>query len=178
MKPKTLTTHDLKLRGWTPAMIRDLLGPHDATRPSEMRVGSRNRVVDAQVKLYREDRVITAESTEKFARHQEAARARQDAAEKAQATKEAKHATLVAEYLATPLGLEAHPDAATMTQDELYEYHADLRFRPELELRRMLRPLAGHEAMKVEGQRHNAYLKALYALYDWERPAWMKEAEV
>lgn len=175
MKPKRLTTHDLKERGWTPAMIRDLLGPHDATRPSEMRVGSRNRRVEADVKLYDEERVLKAESTEKFARHQGAARARQDAAEKAQATRAAQQDEAVAEYLAAPFGLERHPDAEQMTKDELYQHHRDATFASELRLGRLLHKLPRAKAREAEGRRWNAYLFALYDLYGWEYLGWMKE---
>lgn len=174
-KTKRLTTFDLKQRGWTPAMIRDLLGQPDATRPSELRVGSRSRRVDAQVKLYNEDRVVIAESTEKFARHQEAARARQDAAEKALATREAQHDQAVAEYLAAPFGLERHPNTDGMTQGELYQHHRNETFESELRLGSLLCKVPRAKARAAEGKRWNAYLFALYDLYGWEYQPWMKE---
>lgn len=175
-KPKRLTTQQLKERGWTPAMIRDLLGPHDATRPSELRVGRRNRLVEAEVKLYNEDRVIQAESTEKFARHQEVARARQDAAEKAQAAKEAGYQQTIKEFLAAPIeGLSRHPNADNMSQNELSEYHARLWFAPELRLARMIRGLPRKLEWQAEGERHKLRLRALYDLYGWPWQDWMKE---
>lgn len=175
---RRLTTHDLKERGWTPAMIRDLLGPHDAIRRSELRVGSRSRRVDAEVKLYNEERVLAAESTERFARHQEAARVRQDAAEKAQATKGAGHQRLIDEYLAAPFfGLERHPEAASLSQSDLRTHHGHAWFMHEHELDQMLRPLPRLLKQKAAGQRHTLRLLALYDLYGWEYLGWMKDAK-
>lgn len=83
-------THALKERGWTPAMIRDLLGPHDRERDNDLRVGRSNRRVDAPVKLYAQERVLAAEATEKFAALQERAREAQNRASTAAATHKAK----------------------------------------------------------------------------------------
>jgi len=66
MKPPTWSTHELRVRGWTPAMIRDLLGKHDCERASDLRVGSRDRLAGGTVKLYRQDRVEQAETTQAF----------------------------------------------------------------------------------------------------------------
>ncbi|MCD0155821.1 hypothetical protein IHN57_00955, partial [Deinococcus sp. 6GRE01] len=54
---KHLSTHDLRERGWTPAMIRHLLVTHDRERANELRVGRRDRRLESAVRLYREDRV-------------------------------------------------------------------------------------------------------------------------
>ena len=96
---RRLTPHDLKARGWTPAMIRDLLGSPDATRPTDLLVGTRNRRVDGTVKLYDEARVTQAETTEAFARAQTAARVRQDTAEKAQAARQERTESQITTYV-------------------------------------------------------------------------------
>ncbi|WP_084474451.1 hypothetical protein [Deinococcus pimensis] len=82
-----LSTHDLKQRGWTPTLIRDFLGAHDATRPNLMRLGSRRRL--PPVKLYDEERVRDAESTEDFLVAQGRAMDARDRAEQAQRTRRA-----------------------------------------------------------------------------------------
>lgn len=82
-----LSTHDLKMRGWTPALIRDFLRTHDATRPNLMRFGSRRRM--PPVKLYDEERVRDAESDEEFLIAQGRAMDARDRAERASRTRRA-----------------------------------------------------------------------------------------
>lgn len=89
-----LSTFDLKGRGWTPAMIRDLLGPHDATRPNQMRFGRRKGRA-APVKLYRRDRVDDTESTEGFLVAQHRAMEARERAERAADTRRANQATRI-----------------------------------------------------------------------------------
>ena len=88
-----LSTHELKQRGWTPALIRDFLGRHDATRPNQMRLGSRRRL--PPVKLYLQDRVDEVESTEEFLVAQGRAMEARDRAERATLTRQANRAAQV-----------------------------------------------------------------------------------
>lgn len=84
MKEKFLATHDLKSRGWTTSMIQKLLPRHDKTRPNELD----SRYGD--VKLYRESRVLAAESTGAFAELIGKAVEAQERGSKAQQTREQK----------------------------------------------------------------------------------------
>ncbi|AFZ67676.1 hypothetical protein [Deinococcus peraridilitoris] len=80
-----LSTHELKQRGWTATLVRDFLGPHDATRPNLMRLGSRRRL--PPVKLYRRERVDEVESEEDFLVAQGRAMDARDRAERARASR-------------------------------------------------------------------------------------------
>lgn len=112
MNPPILSPFQLKERGWTPAMIRDLLGPYDCERDSELRVGSWDRLTDGIVKLYLEERVVQAETTAAFAVARDRARMRQDTAAKAAATRQARQNEQVAQHLAVPAPvLQPHPQA-------------------------------------------------------------------
>ena len=101
-------------------MIRDPLGLHDRERANEMRVGGRARTLDAQVKLYLQERVEYVETTKKFAQAQECARAAQDAASKSAETRaaniEAIIRGLIEDYLPdlTPPEDVAEPDRHTL----------------------------------------------------------------
>lgn len=152
-------------------MIRDLLGPHDATRPSEMRVGNRNRRVEAEVKLYDEERVQQAETTEAFARHQEAARARQDAAEKAQATRRARIEAQITAYveayrpnISPPIG-SAHPGNLNHWQANLCGLDA-FRFSPEADA--LLDGLRGQDRRDAENRLYNKHRAAFHATFGTE----------
>lgn len=104
-----LSTFDLKGRGWTPAMIRDLLGPHDAARPNQMRFG-RRKARAAPVKLYLRERVDDTESTEAFLVAQGRAMDARERAERASATRSANQAARLAALTAQfDLEIEAQP---------------------------------------------------------------------
>ena len=60
-KSKRVTLSTVKKRGWTDAMVREVLGDPDATAPNP-----HYRSVGAPMRLYYLDRVIAAESTEEF----------------------------------------------------------------------------------------------------------------
>lgn len=62
------STFDLKLRGWTPTMIRKLLPDHDAEKANYMRIQGRNgsRPLEHPVKLYDQDRIKHLEDSEEF----------------------------------------------------------------------------------------------------------------
>ncbi|THF70475.1 hypothetical protein E7T06_07150 [Deinococcus sp. Arct2-2] len=167
-KPPTLTTQQLKERGWTPAMIRDLLGKHDRVRQNEMRVGSRNRPVDAPVKLYLEERVLKTESTGQFARAQDVARIRQDSANQAAETRKAQNTEAVRAYVDgfTPQ-ITGHPNAATMTHDELWRHHLDALFDWEMK-HSLPRGLSKQERRDASTAIYAKYRAAVYAAYGWE----------
>lgn len=124
MNPPVLSPFELKERGWTPAMIRDLLGTHDHERKSELRMGNRDRLTDGIVKLYLEERVVQAETTEAFAVAQDRARIRQGTAAKATQTRQANHAAQVARYDALPAPvLQPHPEANQLLGHQLWTHH-------------------------------------------------------
>lgn len=121
-RPPTFSTQELKERGWTAAMIRDLLGPHDRERPNELRVGRRNRTVDAPVKLYLQARVITAESTERYARAEERARTAQDAAQKGAEARKARIEAEIDAYIASYTPTPVRPDGwQTLSEQQRWD---------------------------------------------------------
>ncbi|WP_019586696.1 hypothetical protein [Deinococcus apachensis] len=165
-KRPTYSTQELKERGWTPAMIRDLLGQHDAERPNEMRVGRRDRRLDAPMKLYFRDRVEHAEMSEVFARAQERARVAQDRAGKAQETRQARVEKQVAEYVeAYNLTLTPHPDAAGMTDHDPWRHHLSDLYQWELDHSHLLNGVRGKQRRDAENaafEKHQAVVHALY----------------
>jgi hypothetical protein len=94
-----LSVKDLKSRGWSPTMIRTLLGAHDHERTTN-RLG---RGMDKPARLYREDRVVNLEATEEFARARERAEAHRAAMVKAKQTRQAWQDEMVARYEALSL---------------------------------------------------------------------------
>jgi len=168
MKPPTLSTQQLKERGWTPAMIRELLGKHDRERPNEMRVGSRSRRVDAPVKLYLEERVVKAESTAAFARAQDAARVRQDSASQAAETRKAQQAAAVQAHIDgfTP-SITPHPDASLMTRQELWKHHLDEYYRWQFD-HELPRGLSRKDRQAADTALYTKHRAAVYAAYGWE----------
>ncbi len=167
-KPKALSTQELKERGWTPAMIRDLLGPHDRERANEMRVGRRDRRVDAPVKLYLEERVLQAESTERFAQAQDAARTRQDSTAQAAETRKARNAAAITAYLdGYKPTITPHPDAATMTRQQLWSHHLDEYYGWQMD-HSLPRTLNRQERQAAENALYTKHRTAVHAAYGWE----------
>lgn len=166
---KHLSTHDLRERGWTPAMIRDLLVTHDRERANELRVGRRDRRLESAVRLYREDRVLTAEASEAFAAAQDRARAAQSRAETAAATRRAAQETQAATVDTLPLpALTRHPHADTLSQTDLWQHHLDGYLR--WSLRDVADALTGLPRALVRAAQNRAferYRQAVYALYGW-----------
>ncbi|UQN06790.1 hypothetical protein [Deinococcus sp. QL22] len=166
-KPPALTTQQLKERGWTPAMIRDLLGTHDRERPSELRVGRRDRLTDGIVKLYLEERVLKAESTAQFARAQDAARVRQDSANQAAETRKARQEAQVEAYVeAFKSNIVPPENASEMSQQELWSHHLDEYYRASLsEGLDGIRGKVRTDALNRVYAKHRA---AVYTAYGWE----------
>jgi hypothetical protein len=111
-KPAYLTAVSLRERGWTPAMIRDLLGEPDETRPNPVYRSA------APVRLWDEDRVTGAEAATGFAGL--AARgARRSAAGTAAA--DSRRAALAAEIAAVIITVPVlHRDALTRRACDAY----------------------------------------------------------
>jgi hypothetical protein len=163
---------ELKERGWTPAMIRDLLGKHDGERKSELQVGSRGRRTEGTVKLYLEERVRQAETTAAFALVQERARVRQDAdaAARALPTRQANQDDLVAQYDALPAPmLERHPGEAKMSGGDLWNYHLSDFQNWQLEHNHLIRDLPSALRREVENRAYERYRKVFDDLYG-DRP--------
>nr|WP_232337676.1 hypothetical protein [Deinococcus arboris] len=149
-------------------MIKELLGKHDRERPNELRVGSRNRPVDAPVKLYFEDRVTEAETTAAFARAQDQARVRQDSAQQAAETRKARNAEAVRQYIEayTP-SITPHPDAAGMTQQELWSHHLGDYYQAPIS-HSMPNGLSKKERRDADNALYTKHRAAVYAAYGWE----------
>ncbi|MFB9994795.1 hypothetical protein ACFFLM_22840 [Deinococcus oregonensis] len=99
MTTSVLSVQDLKARGWSPTMIRTLLGAHDQERTTN-RLG---RGMDKPARLYQEARVMELEATEAFMQARERAEAHRAAMVKANQTRQAWQAEMVARYEALPL---------------------------------------------------------------------------
>ncbi|UQN10728.1 hypothetical protein [Deinococcus sp. QL22] len=170
MKPPVLSTFQLKERGWTDAMIRDLLGPHDRERRSELRVGRRDRLADDKVKLYLEDRVVQVETTEAFAVAQDRARMRQDSAAKAAETRHANQLAQLARYDALPMPvLQRHSNGDTMTSQQLWEHHLTELYEWQMNHDHLLSGLPTALRREAENQAYKRHREAVDALYG-ERP--------
>ncbi|UQN10111.1 hypothetical protein [Deinococcus sp. QL22] len=166
--PVLLSTVELKERGWTLAMIRDLLGQHDRERPSELRVGG--RLAEGIVKLYLEERVVQAETTEAFALAQERARVRQDRAGKAADTQQVNQAAHVARYDALPPPvLQRYEGEATMTGQQLWQHHLMAYYAWQMEHEHPLSGLPKALRREAESRAYERYREAFQALYG-ERP--------
>lgn len=117
-------THDLKQRGWTEAMIKNLLGRPDATRESELRVGWSRRRAGGEVKRYRRARVEEIEASEDFELAQQKAADRRPSSEKAQATRRARETATIEAFLAKyPEQLTAPTDGIERTNKQRWDYH-------------------------------------------------------
>lgn len=170
MRPPTLSSFQLKERGWTPAMIRDLLGSHDRERKSELRVGSRDRLMDGIVKLYLEERVVQAETTEAFAVAQDRARIRQDAAAKAIQTRQANHAEQVTQHAAVPVPmLQRHPEESQLTGQQLWKHHQLDLFRWQRQYDHLLDGLPRALRREAESRAYERYREVFHTLYG-DRP--------
>lgn len=170
-KPPALTTQQLKERGWTPSMIRELLGAHDRERPNEMRVGSRSRRVDAPVKLYLEERFVKAEGTAAFARAQDAARVRQDSANQAAATRATRQQAQADAYVAAyEPSIVPHENAAAMTHTDLWRHHMDAldQWQYSAQADALLSDLRGKPRREAQNRLYTKHRAAVYAAYGWE----------
>lgn len=150
-----LSTHDLKGRGWTPALIRDFLGPHDATRPNLMRFGRRRNL--APVKLYLAERVNEAESSEEFLVAQGRAMEARERAERAGKTRRANRARQVEAFVSSWQPQIVPVQIRRGASRKAYKAHQE-----------MLRDAQERAAQHVKGlsrQEMNALLEPLRAKY-------------
>lgn len=81
-RDELFSTPELRRRGWTPAMIRDLLGDHDDTRPNP-----RYSSAGAPMQLWLKERVEAAEATDAFHDRVAKAQRRSESSKKAAETK-------------------------------------------------------------------------------------------
>ncbi|MDR6753456.1 hypothetical protein [Deinococcus soli (ex Cha et al. 2016)] len=170
MKPPALTTQQLKERGWTPAMIRELLGKHDRERANELRVGNRGRRVDAPVKLYLEERVVKAESTAAFARAQDAARVRQDSANQGAETRAARQQQQADAFVDAYTPNIVPPENATaMTRTELWRHHMDGldEWQYSAQADALLGGLRGKQRRDAQNRLYAKHRAAVHAVYGW-----------
>lgn len=173
MKLPALTTQQLKERGWTPAMIRELLGKHDREHANELRVGSRSRRVEAPVKLYLEERVVKAESTPAFARAQDAARVRQDSANQGAETRAARQQQQADAFVAAYTPSVVPPEnAAAMTRTELWRHHMDSldEWQYSAQADALLSGLRGQQRRDAQNRLYAKHRAAVYAVYGWTDP--------
>jgi hypothetical protein len=166
MIPPVLSPFQLKERGWTPAMIRDLLGPHDCERNSELQVDSWDRLTDRIVRLYLEERVVQAETTAAFAVARDRARMRQDTAAKAAATRQAHQNEQVARHLAVPAPvLQPHPQADQLLGQQLWKHHLDDLYAWQRQHDSLLDGLPRSIRREAETRAYERYREAFYAVY-------------
>ena len=112
--------------------------------------------------------MVAAEATEQFAAHQDRARERQASADRAQQTRVARHAEQLAQHAAVPLPvLTPHPDAATLTQQELWKHHHDLHWQDEYAHDHLLAGLPHKLRREASAMWYHRYRAAVYALYGW-----------
>ncbi|UQN09305.1 hypothetical protein [Deinococcus sp. QL22] len=123
------------------------------------------------MKLYLEERVVQAETTEAFALAQERARVRQDAAEQAVQTRQANQAAQVARYEVLPAPvLQRHEHQATMTGEQLWRHHLSAFYEWQMEHGQLLNDLLKtlrHDAENWAYERHRQAFLALYGERAW-----------
>lgn len=101
-----LATHDLKERGWTPALMTRFLGEHDDTRPNGIKMGRRRL---PPVKLYREERVLEIERQDAFLAAQAKAADARERAERQRTERRERRARLL-ESVAQQFVPTIHPE--------------------------------------------------------------------
>jgi hypothetical protein len=164
-----LSTHDLKGRGWTPAMIRDLLGPHDAARPNQMRFG-RRRGRAPPVKLYGRERVDDTESTEAFLIAQHRAMQARERAERAAATRSANQTARIAALVKQfDLDIQAQPGVrpSRTARARLIRAHQQPLLDFGREAAGQLHRPSKQDQAELREQLMHRYLAALEAAYPW-----------
>ena len=165
-----LSTHELKGRGWTPSLIRDFLGPHDASRPNRMRLGGRRKL--APVKLYSAERVNEAESQETFLIAQGRAMDARVRAERARDTRRARRLAQVEALLRgwppeiTPVSIRRG------ARRKAYAAHRDVLLDAQSRVGAALPDLPRAERAAVNAHLEDLYWAALELAYPWlTRPA-------
>ncbi len=160
-----LSTHELKGRGWTPSLIRDFLGPHDATRPNRMRLGGRRTL--PHVKLYLTERVNEAESEERFLIAQGRAMDARERAERARNTRRAKRLAQVEALLSDWPPKIAPVQIRRGARRKAYVAHQDLLLDAQSRVNAALPNLPRAERAAVEARLETLYWAALEAAYPW-----------
>lgn len=161
-----LSTHDLRGRGWTAALIRDFLALPDAARPNLMRLGRRRL---PPVKLYRAERVDEVEASEAFLVAQARAMEARERAERALSARRTNKARQIEAWAQAwqpnltprPLRRGAYRKAYSAHEDALEEARARALAQ--------LQPLSGEERRALEAQLQARYAEALSTAYPWLR---------
>ena len=162
-----LSTHELKQRGWTPALIRDFLGRPDATRPNQMRLGSRRRL--PPVKLYLQDRVNEVEATEEFLVAQGRAMEARDRAERATLTRQANKIAQINAFV------DAWQPAITPARvrrgahRKAFEAHEDVLLDAQVRAQASIKGLTRKDTHVLNERLRDRYQAALRAAYPWMR---------
>lgn len=160
-----LSTHELKGRGWTPALIRDFLGPHDATRPNRMRLGGRRRL--PPVKLYLKGRVDEAESEERFLIAQGRAMDARERAERARNTRRARRLGQVEALLGGWPPEIAPVSIRRGARRKAYAAHKDVLLDAQNRIGAALPNLPRAERAAVDARLEELYRAALEVAYPW-----------
>ncbi|ADV68373.1 hypothetical protein [Deinococcus maricopensis] len=162
--PGFLATHDLKERGWTPRLIREFLGAHDAERPNGLKMGRRRL---PPVKLYAEERVLDAEREEAFLVAQARAMDARERAERAMRTRRANRERALEEAAAS-----WHPqvDARPLRKGAVRQAraaHADTLDAAQRRLERTLTRVTPAESKQLRALLSRRLDAALAAAYPW-----------
>lgn len=122
-RAELLSTPELRERGWTPAVVRDLLGEPDDTRPNP------HSKAAAPMRLWLKERVEATEGTAEFRNRADRARRRAEISRKAAETKRQELIQLVDEISITvpELPLEQVTREAVQSFNYRGEYRAASR---------------------------------------------------
>lgn len=160
-----LSTHDLKGRGWTPALIRDFLGPHDASRPNRMRLGGRRRL--PPVKLYLRERVDDAETSEDFLVAQNRAMEARERAERARETRARNKAAQIEAFVQSWHFQIAPQPLRRGAQRKAYRAHEDELVSAVARAIAQLGRLSKRELSALTARLREQYEAALQEAYPW-----------
>jgi hypothetical protein len=124
MSVPLLSVEELKARGWTPAMIRDLLQSPDQEEPNPQQLERSLETRDRALPLYLETRVIEAEAAEGFTDAWARGQLRLQAAARGAQARQQRQAAQLARHAAVPMLTLIPPDLLELwTLPRLWTHH-------------------------------------------------------
>lgn len=159
-----LTSRQLKQRGWTPALIRSVLGPADHTEVRQRGIGRNGQPVNRSVALYLSERIVQAEGSERFIQIRMRAELRQEAATKAMHTRAHHQRQQVTRFERVPLPVIApHPEALTPTQ--VWQRHVGDYHHWRNQSDHLLKGLSEATRLRADCHAYQRYWGAVSSLY-------------